>query len=325
MSDPRLSGLMAGGAIDLSPLVNKNAPRPPQTPGQPGGASAGASGAEGRVLPVPSLVMDVTDETFAQVAQLSTHIPIVVEMYSPRLDSADELSVILAKLTRELDGRILLARVDADANPGLSQAFQAQSVPMVVAVLAGKPVPLFQGAMPESEVVQVFNQLLEIAVQSGVQGRVRAQDAGEGAVDDGPAPLPPHHQEAYDAIERGDYATAKEEYRKALVSNPRDTDAVAGLAQVSLLDRLGGKTLDEIRARAAAAPADVDAQLDVADLDLSGGHVQDAFDRLLTLFPELDQDGKDRVRERLLELFDVVGVTDPLVLSARRALTNLLY
>ena len=63
----------------------------------------------------------------------------------------------------------------------------------------------------------------------------------------------------------------------------------------------------------------------MADLDLSGGHVDDAFDRLLTLFPTLDPERKRVVRERLVELIEVVGVDDPRVITARRRLTNLLY
>ncbi|MFC4223463.1 tetratricopeptide repeat protein [Lysinibacter cavernae] len=324
MTDPRLNSLLAGGAVDLSPLVAKNqqAARPAQPGGTPG---AQPSVAQGEAVPVPSLIVDVTDETFAQIAQLSTVVPVIVDLWAEWCGPCKQLGPILEKLTLELDGKVLLAKVDVDSNPGLSQAFQAQSIPMVVAIIAGKPVPLFQGALPEAEVVQVFNQVLDVAAQAGVTGRVQVADASAEGEEPAPAPLPPHHQEAFEAIERGDYPAAKEEYRKALVNNPRDVEAVAGLAQVSLLDRLSGKTLDEIRARAAANPADLDAQLDVADLDLSGGHIEDAFDRLLQLFTDLDQDGKDRVRERMLELFDVVGVTDPRVLAARRSLTALLY
>ena len=113
-------------------------------------------------------------------------------------------------------------------------------------------------------------------------------------------------------------------YRTAIAQDP-PLLAVAGLAQANLLGRLQGKTLDEIRNAASSAPDDLAAQLDVADLDLSGGHVDDAFDRLLTLFPTLDADGKRAVRERLVELFEVVGIDDPRVVAARRRLTNLLY
>jgi putative thioredoxin len=138
-------------------------------------------------------------------------------------------------------------------------------------------------------------------------------------------PLPPHHQEAFDAISAGDYATAIAEYQLAITQNPRDALAVAGLAQVSLLARLEGTTADEIRSAAASAPADVNAQLAVADLDISGGHVDDAFLRLLELFPTLDAEGKNLVRTRLLDHFEVVGIDDPRVIAARRRLTALLY
>jgi putative thioredoxin len=224
----------------------------------------------------------------------------------------------------------VLAAADADRSPQLVQAFQAQAIPTVVAVVAGQPVPLFAGVQPDDVIDQVFDQLLELAAQHGVTGSIdpgEAGDTADGAAAAGPAeePLPPLHQEAYDAIERGDFDAAASAYRTAIAQDPRDTLAVAGLAQANLLGRLQGKTLDSIRNAAAAAPDDLDAQLDVADLDLSGGHVDDAFDRILTLFPTLDAEGKRRVRERLVELFEVVGVDDPRVVTARRRLTNLLY
>ena len=173
----------------------------------------------------------------------------------------------------------------------------------------------------------MLEQVLQLAAQNGVTGTASPLDADAAAEAAEPVeePLPPHHAEAYDAIERGDYAAAIGHYKTAIAQNPRDREAVAGLAQVSLLLRLQGKTIDEIRDGAAAAPDDLDAQLAVADLDLSGGHIEDAFDRLLTLFPKLDAAGKNRVRERLLELFEVVGLDDPRVAPARRRLTALLY
>ena len=140
-----------------------------------------------------------------------------------------------------------------------------------------------------------------------------------------PTPLPPHHAEAYAFIEQGDYASAAAEYRTAIAQNPRDALAVAGLAQVSLLQRLTGADATALRDAAAAAPKSIAAQLAVADLDVSGGHLEDAFLRLLELFPTLDADGKNLVRTRMLEYFEVAGADDPRVVSARRQLTNLLY
>jgi putative thioredoxin len=236
----------------------------------------------------------------------------------------------MGRLVESYGGRLVLATVDGQANPQLAQAFQVREVPAVAAVIAGRPVNLFLGIPSDPEARQVLDELLALAQQNGVTGRIdvpAGDDPGEPAEPAEPVeePLPPHHQEAYDAIAAGDFATAIDEYRKAIAENPRDALAVAGLAQVSLLQRLDGVTAADLRAAAADAPSDPAAQLAVADLDVSGGHLDDAFGRLLDLFPALDASGKDAVRARLLEYFEIAGAEDPRVLDARRRLTALLY
>jgi putative thioredoxin len=216
-----------------------------------------------------------------------------------------------------------------DANPQLAQAFQAQSIPTVVAVLGGRPAPLFVGAIPEQQVLDVFEQVLQVAEQNGITGTV-ALDPDAGAADPAdvepePEPLPPHHQEAYDAIERGDFEAAISEYRLAIAQDPNDTLAVAGLAQVGLLQRLSTVDATAVRDAAASAPDDVAAALTVADLDLSGGHVDDAFDRLLALFARAGHEDRESIRARLVDYFEVVGVVDPRVIKARGRLASLLY
>ena len=290
------------GAVDLSSLVNP-------TPARPAAPAGGAS----------SLVTEATDATFTSILELSNSVPVLVEFYGQGLEPA------LGSLVAEFGGRIVLATVDGTKNPQLVQAFQVTEVPTIAAVIAGRPLQLFTGIPAEEEIRQVLAQVLEVAAQQNVTGTVPVADENGEQPEPVEEPLPPHHQEAYDAIEAGDYAAAIAEYQTAIAQNPRDFLAVAGLAQVSLLFRLQGRTADEIRTAAAAAPSDVDAQLAVADLDISGGHVDDAFLRLLELFPTLDADGKNLVRARMLEHFEVVGTDDPRVVAARRQLTALLY
>jgi putative thioredoxin len=217
-----------------------------------------------------------------------------------------------------------LATVDATSNPQLVQAFQVQQIPTVAAVVGGRPVQLYVGEYPDEEVRLVLDQVLDLGKQNGVTGTVPVGDAPE-AAEPVEEPLPPHHQEAYDAIAAGDYATAISEYKTAIAQNPRDSLAVAGLAQVSLLSRLEGADASVLREAAASSPSDVPSQLAVADLDVSGGHVEDAFIRLLDLFPSTDADGKTAIRTRLLDYFEIVGGDDPRVAAARRRLTGLLY
>ncbi|CAI9386328.1 tetratricopeptide repeat protein [Microbacterium sp. T2.11-28] len=313
MTDPT-PGAVLRGAVDLSSLRSRPAAQP---------APAGADGAPAGG---PSLVFDATDDTFAQVLELSRTVPVVVDLWAEWCGPCKQLSPILEKVVQELAGRLVLAKVDVDANPQLAQGFRAQSIPMVVALVAGQPVPLFTGAVPEAQVREVFGQLLQLAAQHGVTGTVPV--SGSDAVadaDEEPAALPPLHQAAFDAIEAGDYATAIASYEAALAENPRDEDARAGLGQVRLLSRVQALDLQETRAAAAAAPHDVAAQLAVADLDVAGGHVDDAFDRLLTLFSELPTDERAPVRERLLELFGLIGDADARVVRARGRLASLLF
>lgn len=308
------------GAVDLSSLVKR---QPPAAP-----AAAAGAAAPGAAVPVPSLVLDGTDTNFGEIVELSMTVPVIVDLWADWCQPCKQLTPVLEKLVAEHAGRFVLVKVDVDANPQLSQAFQAQSIPTVAALVGGQPVQLFSGAIPEPQVRDVFERLLELAAQQGVTGTAQPVAAAEGAAEETTQPepeFPPHHKEAYEAIERGDFDAAIAEYKLALAKDPRDRMAVAGLAQVSLLARLKGSSVAEIRAAAAAAPDDLGAQLLVADLDLSGGHIEDAFDRLLTLFPRQDAAGKNAIRERILELFEVVGTDDPRVPPVRSRLTALLY
>lgn len=309
------------GAVDLSSLVN----RPPATaPGTTGAPGAGA--APGGAVPVPNLVLEGTDTNFAELLELSKFVPVIVDLWAEWSEPATQLTPVIENLIREYNGRFVLATVDIDANPQLAQAFQATSVPTLAAVINGQPVQLFDGVLPVVQIREVLERVLELAAQHGVTG---VADAAEGETAEPAEPvepeLPPHHREAYDAIERGDYAAAIDIYKLALARDPRDVMASAGLAQVSLLGRLQGKTIAEVRSAAADDPDNLDAQLLVADLDLSGGHIEDSFDRLLGLFPGQDAAGKNAIRQRMLELFEVVGADDPRVPPARKRLTALLY
>ncbi|MBF0688794.1 MAG: tetratricopeptide repeat protein [Cellulomonas sp.] len=299
--------LDARGAVDLSALVRPATP----PPGSPGGLDAAAT-----------YVRDVDQTTFADVVQSSAQHPVVVVLWAPWSEVSQQVAADLAALAEEDAGRWLLARIDAEGNPQVAAAFQAQSVPTVIALLGGQPVPLFQGAYPREQVRAVLDQLLAAAEANGVTGRV----SGGAAPAPEPEPaLPPLHQAAYDAIERDDLPAARAAYEQALRENPRDAMARAGLAQVGLMERTAQADPRAVREAAAAHPDDVDAQLAVADLDVFGGAVEDAFARLVELVQRTAAEDRERVRVRLVDLFEVLGAGDPRVVAARRALTAALY
>ncbi|MFF0904212.1 UNVERIFIED_CONTAM: tetratricopeptide repeat protein [Kocuria sp. CPCC 205316] len=263
---------------------------------------------------------EVTAADFQEVAQLSTQVPVVFALWARFSEQSVAFTDTLEQVVDRYRGRLLLASVDAEAAPEIAQMFQAQSVPTVVALLGGRPVPLFNSTVPPEQVGQLLDELLALAEQNGISGTVEPARA-----DDEPEPLPPLHQEAVDALEAGDVDAAEAAYRKAIAENPGDREAKLALAQVHLLQRVLPLDAATVRAEAAAAPEDVAAQLAVADLDASGGHVEDAFRRLLDLVRRTAGEDRDAVRLRLLELFDVVGAEDPRVVTARGALMRALF
>jgi putative thioredoxin len=296
------------GAVDLSALKRPRAQAPAA-----GGPDSGADAA--------GYIVEANQDSFSALIQLSGQVPVIVELTAGWSEAAVQLSPVMEQVAREFAGRFVLARVDVDASPGIAQAFQLQSVPAAVALLKGQPIPLFQGVATEDELRSFVNELLKVAAANGVTGQAGGTDEAEAAEQ----PLPPLHQEAFDAIEAGDYAAAAAAYRKALAEQPADNDARTGLAQVELMQRLESVDANAIRAAAAERQDDLQAQLAVADLDITGGHVEDAFARLVRFVARSAGDEREAARARLVELFDVVGASDPRVAKARQALARALF
>lgn len=219
---------------------------------------------------------------------------------------------------------MVLGTVRGEQAPELLKALKVEGIPTVFAVVGGQPVPLFQGIPPEQEIKAVLDQVLSLAAKNGVTGRVSVV-APEATEEPAEPPLPPLHQEAYDALNNDDLAGAIAAFEKALVQNPSDVDAEAGLAQVQLLHRVHGLVADDVRQEAATHPDSLDSALAVADLDMSGGHLEDALNRLLALFAVVDDEGKDAVRARLVSYFMIAGNHTEVVKAARRALTSLMF
>ena len=311
MSQP--SSFNAYGAVDLGALAARSSALRPAPAGAGDRAAAGAGG---------GAVLDVSEATFEQeVIERSMTVPVVIDFWASWCEPCKQLTPVLEKLAGEYAGRFVLAKIDADAEQRLAAAFRVQSIPTVFAVLKGQPVPLFQGALPEEQVRGAIEQVLEVAAANGITGTAAAGPPAPAA----PAepPVDPRFDEAYDAIERGDYDAAAAAYRSVLAQSPADADARAGLAQVELLRRVDGTDPDAVLA-AATDPADVDAQCAAADVLLLTGDVDGAFGRLVDAVRHTSGDDRERARARLLELFELVG-DDPRVAKARLALANALF
>ena len=300
------------GAIDLGALAQ---------------ARQAQSAANSALANAPSgVVIDVDENDFQQkVIDASNQVPVVVDLWAEWCGPCKQLSPVLEKIAAEFNGKFILAKVDIDKNQNIAAAFQVQSIPAVFAIIAGSAAPLFQGAMPESQVRQVLTEVIRIANEQGVKGtvnQVEQQDKQENKVEE--PQIDPKLEAAFNAIEKGNFSEAKNIYQEMLNQNPKDETAIAGLAQVGLLERSATLNENEIR-KNASDKKNIEAQLELADLELMKGNPEAGFSVLINAIRITSGQDRDKLRERLLELFVVVGDSDPHVLKARRDLASALF
>ncbi|MGO1165826.1 MAG: tetratricopeptide repeat protein [Janibacter sp.] len=313
------------GAVDLTGLggpARPDAGAPAAgAPANPAGVPAGAPGGQPAGA-ADDVFVEADDASFNQIVQRSAAVPAIAVLWSSEHPQSRALLDDAVEIARGLEGRVQIIGVDIATNPGITQAVQPEEVPLALGLVSGQPVPLFSGLVDKEQFRQVVDQLLQLAVQHGVTGRVSATDA---PAEEAEEELPPLHQEAFDAIERDDLDAATAAYEKALEQDPKDTDAQLGIAQVSLMKRTRDVDLTAAREAAATDPSDVDAALVVADLDVLGGHVEDAFVRLIDLVRSTAGDDRERVKNHLLDLFAVVGNHDERVRKGRTTLMSALF
>ncbi|SDN64335.1 putative thioredoxin [Streptomyces sp. cf386] len=319
-----MSGVVDLAAVKAAQEAKAKAEQARAEAARQGGGAVGVSPAD--------LVIDVDEAGFERdVLQRSAEVPVVIDFWAEWCQPCKQLSPVLERLAVEYNGRFLLAKIDVDANQMLMQQFGVQGIPAVFAVVAGQALPLFQGAAGEAQIRETLDQLVTVAEQRfGLTGLTVDPDAEPGGAQTA-APAPPTGpydallEAAVQALDAGDLGGAVQAYKNVLSEDPANSEAKLGLAQAELLQRVQGADPQQVRKEAADKPADAAAQIAAADLDLVGGHVEDAFGRLIETVQRTVGDDRDTVRLRLLELFEVVGADDPRVAAARRALARALF
>ena len=303
------------GAIDLSGLGR---PPAPQQAAATAGAGSGAGSAGG------SYSVAVTQENFQQVLQESMTAPVVLVFHSAaQAPGASSTPPTWPPRPSGWRAGCWPRWWTSTPTPRSPRPCRSRGAASMV-VLDGRPVSQpIQGrcrprSSPRCSASWVSSSPPRASPAGTSPGRRRPAAEGEGRSSTRARP-------AEDALAAGDIDAAVAEYQKLLDANPADMEAAGGLAIAKVMQRTQGVDLNAARAAAADNPDDVDAQTLVADLDMLGGHVEDAFTRLVDLVARTSDKDREKARDHLLGLFAAVGNDDPRVLAGRRNLASALF
>jgi putative thioredoxin len=293
-------GPALSGAVDLSALKQP----PPASGDSRGDGSASAPAG-----------VEVNETNFEdEVLLRSNQVPVVVLLWSPRSEVCLQLADILSSLAADDNGKWALASVNVDVSPRVAQIFGVEVVPTVVALAAGQPLSSFQGAQPPEQLRRWVDSLL-----SATAGKLG------GATDsDEPEEVDPALAQARRELEDNDLGAALDSYQAILDDDPNHVEAKGAVRQIAFLMRATSHG-PEVIAAADAAPADIEAALAAADVQILSQDVAGAFDRLVALVRRTSDDERTSVRTRLIELFELFDPADPEVIAGRRNLANALY
>ena len=287
-------------------------------------------------------IKDVTSENFmAEVVELSKSTPVIVDFWAPWCGPCKELGPNIEKAVSGTNGKVVLAKVNIDENQDIAAQLRVQSIPTVYAFVDGQPVDGFMGAQPESAIKDFvkkvsdlnksgpnIDEMLENA--NSLYKEKNYPDAGEAF--ENILSIDAEKKEAISGYIRSLIGLKKYEAASDFISSIEDKlkednlvkEAIAAL-DLSLKAEGASSKTSELRMKIESNPKDMDSRQQLAIALYGAGEIENALDCLLDSINFDRNWNEEAARKQLVEFFSAIGLQDPIVVSARKRLSSILF
>jgi putative thioredoxin len=260
---------------------------------------------------------EATVENFmTDFVQTSKEKPVFLVAYTDRAAVTVEIRDLLAKIALEDKGSWKFGAINVDNQPQLIQALRFQSLPAAAVFIDEQLLPIPELPAREDQLRMLLAQIFKIAKEKGM--KVEVPDVPE-------PKLEPEEAAAFSALEKGDFSGAAMAYRNWLSRVPDEPMAKIGLAQCELRLRIEALDFDLTIKSADSKPDSLQEQLMASDIEVATGNHKGAFERLLRCVKSMSGEDKNRAKEHLLLLFQLVDPSDPELIKARQSLASALF